>query len=161
MTAPMPSRLSGLSPGDRQRMLADARRKRDNARDQNIIAGTRHSLNQRTIIALEQHIDRLRVESYTSELIPIRLPIIKGPEDQSKVVTSVVAAYNFALINRFNPTPAQTEVFGYWPKWTFEELLDKVVENFNDIDAQIALYRYEKYGDPVAPTRHDNRTVYP
>jgi hypothetical protein len=158
MTTPRMSKLAGLSPGERQRMLAEARRKRDEQRDVGLHTGLRRSLlqaaanNMAMLVAEKKEVYRANEEG----TIPVRLGDIRRGGNIFHIIAAVQQGIQWAESRRaVEPTPAQLEVVHGFMHRKYEETLDMIVEHFHDVDGSIAAYRLHRYGDPVAPTRHD------
>lgn len=150
------SRLAGMSPGQRQKMLAEARRKRDEERDSVLHTGLRRSLlqaaanNMAMLVAEKKEVYRANEEG----TIPVRLGNIRDGGNIFHIIAAVREGLHWAEQRGITPTLTQQEVVEDFMHRKFEQTLDLIVQHFHDVDGSVAAYRLARWGDPVAPARH-------
>ena len=155
--APRRTALSGMSPGQRQKMLAEARRKRDAQRDEGLHDGLRRSLLQATAqnmaMLYAERMMKLQVDQ--TGKWPVRLGDIRHGGNIFHIIGAVRESIRWAEDKGYTVSETQHEVVNGFMHRKYEETLDLIVEHFTDCDGSIAAYRLARWGDPVAPGRHN------
>lgn len=153
---PRSTGLGRMAPGERQRLLAKKRREQIARRDEALITNTRRSLLQAQAQAMSMYLATKSIQDNYRKYPPIRLGDLGPQVNIAKVMEQVKIAIQWASENDCVVTDAQWNILKNVWHQSVEKTLDEVAANFTDLDGSIPRYRLLRYGDPLAPNRHDS-----